>query len=53
VDMAYREDERSYRTLIFGGTCAADGDPAFLAAQMKAVREVIARSYAGLGFDPA
>jgi hypothetical protein len=50
VRMAYWEDERAFHTLIFGGTAAADADPAFLAAQMAAVESVIERGYPNRGF---
>jgi hypothetical protein len=52
--MAYWEDDDAYHTIIFGGTVpSAGGDPRFLEAQMAAVRAVIERSYATLGFDEA
>jgi hypothetical protein len=50
VEMAYWEDAEAFHTLIFGGTRPADGDPAFLEAQMEAVRAVIESSYPRLGF---
>jgi hypothetical protein len=50
VDMAYWEDDDAFHTVIFGGTAAIESDPEFLAAQMAAVREVIARTYPELGF---
>jgi hypothetical protein len=53
VDMAYWEDDAAYHTVIFGGTAALDADPAFLSAQMDAVRRVIEESYPTLGFEPA
>jgi hypothetical protein len=50
--MAYWEDAEEFHTIIFGGTVPSQGgDPEFLRAQMGAVRAVIERSYATLGFD--
>ncbi len=50
VHMAYGEDERAFRTLIFGGTAAIDADPGFLEAQLAAVQSVIERNYPRQGF---
>jgi hypothetical protein len=50
VHMAYREDERAFHTLIFGGTTAMDADPDFLEAQLAAVQSVIERNYPQQGF---
>lgn len=48
--MAYAEDAEGFHTLVFGGTAAVGGDPAFLAAQMEACRAVVTADYPDAGF---
>jgi hypothetical protein len=48
--IAYWEDDEAFHTAMFGGTAPSGADPDFLARQLAAAREVIERSYAGIGF---
>jgi len=50
LDLCYREDDAAFHTLIFGGTAPVGADPAFLEAQLAAVRAVIERRYPDAGF---
>jgi hypothetical protein len=50
VWMAYFEDEDTWHTLIFGGSCAAGAPRDFLDAQLAACRAVIERRFASFGF---
>jgi hypothetical protein len=48
--MAYFEDDDAYHTVICGGTATVPVDKEFLAAQMDAIRDVIAAGYGDRGF---
>jgi hypothetical protein len=48
--LAYHEDDEAFHTTIFGGTAASGADPAFIEAQLEAVKDVVERNYPGLGF---
>jgi hypothetical protein len=48
--MAYFEDADAYHTIICGGTATVPVDEDFLAAQMQAIRSVIAEGYGDRGF---
>jgi hypothetical protein len=49
--IAYWEDDEAFHTAMFGGTAPSGSDPAFLAAQMAAAKDVISRSYGEIGFS--
>jgi hypothetical protein len=48
--MAYYEDSDAYHTVICGGTATVPVEQEFLAAQMVAIRKVIADAYGDRGF---
>ena len=48
--IAYWEDATDFHTVMFGGTAPVGADPDFLAVQMRAAEDVMARTYPTLGF---
>lgn len=50
LDMAYWRDDTAFHTLVFGGTANLGSDPAFLAAQVQASHDAIAKWYPSNGF---